>query len=229
MQVDARRLKTRTSGNGTNARSVRVGWWLVGVFLLFRKAVCVVDADNDGPSFYIVYSHVAIHIQYILTLAMVGGACTNGSQRRRRKNNTESREREREREDRVPKLSQMFCPLSIDVIVRLTAPSRPDMNTIRSGQFTRHTRRYCVCAKVFHLLCVCVVREANTVATGPTHTRQKFEKEKRHPMLSAELIRPSEEMVSLVCFRVWLRLENTCQRHVCGCHRVAYNSRRVPS
>jgi hypothetical protein len=38
MQVDARRLKTRTSGNGTNARSVGgvvVGW----CFPIFWKAV----------------------------------------------------------------------------------------------------------------------------------------------------------------------------------------------
>jgi hypothetical protein len=57
---------------------------------------CVVDADNDGPSFYIVYSHVAIHIQYILTLAMVGGAARTAAREGGGKI-TQSEERERER------------------------------------------------------------------------------------------------------------------------------------
>ncbi len=78
-------LKTRTTGNGTNARSV-----------------VAADNDDDGPSF--------------IYLNALDAAVPQ----------------EHGRGGWVP--AQMFSPLSIVVIVRLTAPSRPDTQFDPGGQ-----------------------------------------------------------------------------------------------
>lgn len=86
-------LKTRTTGNGTNARSV---------------------SADDGPSFI---------LQHILTVDAVLVPHI---------------------EQRGWDQAQMFSPLSIDVIVRLTAPSRPDTHfATRVASFSQLVSSLC--------------------------------------------------------------------------------------
>lgn len=102
---------------------------------------CVVDADNDGPSFYIVYSHVAIHIQYILTLAMVGGAARTAA---REGGGKITQSEERERGPCAKALTNVLPPFDrCNSPSNCSIPTGHEHNSIR--QFTRHTRRYCVC------------------------------------------------------------------------------------
>jgi hypothetical protein len=114
------------------------GGWLVFSYILEG---CVVDADNDGPSFYIVYSHVAIHIQYILTLAMVGGAARTAA---REGGGKITQSEERERGPCAKALTNVLPPFDrCNSPSNCSIPTGHEHNSIR--QFTRHTRRYCVC------------------------------------------------------------------------------------